>query len=265
MGRFSNLEFGGQEPPREQNSGYSQEARDENYYLRLAEKDYRAGRFEKALRHYSRTLEYNANLVAAWVGQVQMLVELGEAREARLWSDKALEVHRDHPEILSAKAVACARLGEPDLALQFSDAAMAQKGTTPGTWLARGEALLSGRRSNDEYCFENAASASRHDAFVLLRIGRTCHHYGHHGRGMAWALKSVAGDPASAFAHHVLGECRSALGLGEAAEDSWRQALALDPDFGPSRAALDRRSARGWFERLREGLSALLRRKGGGR
>ena len=32
-----------------------------------------------------------ARLTAAWTGQVRMLIELGEFREAKLWADKALE------------------------------------------------------------------------------------------------------------------------------------------------------------------------------
>ena len=62
--------------------------------------------------------------VPAWVGQVQMLVELGELHEADLWADKALELFRDNGELPSAKAVARARLGRAADALQCSDAGL---------------------------------------------------------------------------------------------------------------------------------------------
>jgi hypothetical protein len=43
---------------------------------------------------------------------VQMLVMLGEHREARLWADKALELFSNNGELLAAKAQACARLSD---------------------------------------------------------------------------------------------------------------------------------------------------------
>ena len=39
-----------------------------------------------ALQLYTRALGQNRAVIPAWVGQVQMLVELGEYHEARLWA-----------------------------------------------------------------------------------------------------------------------------------------------------------------------------------
>ena len=57
-----------------------------------------------------------------------MLIELGNYKEARLWTDKALEIFHNHSALLAAKAVAFAREGDGGKAQQFSDAALAQKG-----------------------------------------------------------------------------------------------------------------------------------------
>src|SRR5262249_46832415 len=54
--------------------------------MQAADEALRNGRFEHALQMYTKALGKNQSLVAAWVGQVQMLVELGEYAEARLWS-----------------------------------------------------------------------------------------------------------------------------------------------------------------------------------
>ena len=213
MGRFSNLEFGGKEIPESGQVTSGQELRDDGYYLRLGDQDHRSARFERALRHYSRALEYNANLQAAWVGQVQMLIELGEFTEANLWADKALEIHRDHPEILSGKAVAWARRGDTDRAIQFTDAALAQRGMAPVVWISRGEALMAAGKANDGHCFERAAMESHQDWFVLLRIARACYWHKNLSRAMEWATRALKREPGAPFAVHVLGDCQLALGF----------------------------------------------------
>jgi tetratricopeptide (TPR) repeat protein len=256
VGRFSNLEFDGQEPLREapQASG---EIRDEHFYLRQADLEFRRARFEKALRFYSRALEYNANVHAAWVGQVQMLVEMGEYKEAKLWADKALELHRDNAEIISAKVVACARTGDPQKAIEFSDAAIAQKGTTPFVWLARGEALMAARQANDEYCLEKAAAESKQDWFMQLRIARIFYSHRQFGRATSWITKATKQEPGAPYVLHVLGDCQAALGLSRSARSSYQQALALDPGFAPSHEgliALAEQGFPGWLWSLVSGL-----------
>ena len=66
--------------------------RDADYYMRCAVEAEELGRFETALQMYTRALRQERALIPAWVGQVQMLVQLDEYQEARLWSDKALEL-----------------------------------------------------------------------------------------------------------------------------------------------------------------------------
>src|SRR5689334_12227259 len=86
--------------------------RDERHWLRLADADRRNGLFEGALRYYSRALELDKSLVTGWVGQVQMLVALGEYPEAELWSRKALELFKNNAELLAARAQALCRTGD---------------------------------------------------------------------------------------------------------------------------------------------------------
>jgi tetratricopeptide (TPR) repeat protein len=249
MGRFSNLEFdGGKEPLREE--PVAGEVRDETYYLKLADSEFRRARFDKALRYYSRALEYNANVVAAWTGQVQMLIELGEFKEARLWADKALEIHRDSADILSAKAIAVARQGDPGKAIEFTDAALAQRGATPYLWLARGEALLAARQSNEDHCLEKAASEAKQDWFMQLRIARVYYSYRRFAQAMDWISKAVKQEPGAPFALHVMGDCQLALGFDSSAQHSYQQALSIDRDFALSSIALDGLKTRGPLDQL---------------
>src|SRR5271166_5398920 len=110
MSRFSNLEFGDQFE--DQASEEKPLVKDEAYYLAEARTSFENGNFESALRLYSKVLEFNPQNTTAWSGQVRMLIELDEYREAKLWADKALERFPRDPELLAAKAVALARSGD---------------------------------------------------------------------------------------------------------------------------------------------------------
>src|SRR5208283_4689503 len=121
--------------------------------------------FERALRLYAKVLEYNTQNAAAWTGQVRMLIELGEYREAKLWADKALERFPNEPELLAAKAVALGRSGDLQGALAFSDASIEEHGDTPYVWLARGD-------HRADYCFEKALLLAPRDWFVAWLAAR---------------------------------------------------------------------------------------------
>src|ERR1700683_1569825 len=150
MSRFANLEFGGQS---EDQQGQQPLQRDEAFFLAQARSNCENAEFEKALRSFAKVLEYNPQNAAAWTGQVRMLIELGELREARLWADKALERFPNEPELLAAKAVALGRAGDLQDALAFSDASIEERGDTPYVWLARGDVLLAREESRADFCF----------------------------------------------------------------------------------------------------------------
>src|SRR6476620_2807186 len=114
MSRFNNLEFGDHLEERSQEGAAR---KDGPYYLGQARTSFEAGRFEEALRAYSKVLEFEPDCAAAWTGQVRMLLELDEVKEAKLWADKALEKFPAEAELLAAKAVSLARSGEVQAAM----------------------------------------------------------------------------------------------------------------------------------------------------
>src|SRR5881394_2112149 len=126
MSRFNNLEFGeefeGQLQSLRQPGSQPRLAKDENYYLTQAQTAFENGQFEEALRRYAKVLEFDPRNASAWTGQVRMLIELNEFEEAGKWANKALERFPDEPELLAAKAVALARLGDLEGAVAYSDA-----------------------------------------------------------------------------------------------------------------------------------------------
>lgn len=183
-GRFSNLEFNDEN--REQDLSLDTKSsahRDDRYYLAQATDAAHWGRFEAALRMYTRCLDANRAVVPAWVGQIQMLVELGEFHEARVWSDKALELFRGNGELLAAKAQACARLKDIPAAMSCSDGSLQTSGSSPWRWQARGEALLAAGQGYFDECFikslservRTGSTASSSAASISIIGGRATH------------------------------------------------------------------------------------------
>ena len=231
MSRFNNLEFGDQQ---EGQSAARPQIKDESHYLGEAIAAFGGGRFEQALRLYAKVLEFNPKNSLAWAGQIRMLIELGEFREAKLWADKALEVLPDEPELLAAKAVALARAGDLAAALMFSDAAVEARGETPYVWLARGDVLLARREKRAEYCFDKALHLAGRDWFCHWLVSRVYFFYKQFSRALKLAQQALAFDASQAVLWLQSGRCQLALGLVGPAENSFEQARQLDPQCLPS-------------------------------
>jgi tetratricopeptide (TPR) repeat protein len=235
--RFSHLEFEDEDNRTEQ-AGL-QPALPAETYLTQANGCYRLGRFEQALRLYTRCLREDAGTVEAWVGQVRMLVELGEFNEARLWSDKALEVFRGNGELLAAKAQSCARLKDFKAAYSCSDASLTSPGSSPWRWEARGEVLLAQGDSKCQRCFEKALVEPLADWFDRVVLARIYMYYGRMTNAIEHAREALAAEPGNSLIWLTLGSCQQALGLRKEAAVSYRRTLEVDPRCREARAALE--------------------------
>jgi tetratricopeptide (TPR) repeat protein len=255
MSRFVNLEFGGESE--EQSHDQKPRLKDEAFYLAEARNAFEQANFELALRMYCKVLEHNPQNASAWTGQVRMLIELGEFREAKLWADKALERFPREPDLLAAKAVALARTGDLQGALAFSDASIEERGDTPYIWLARGDVLLAREESRADYCFEKALLLAPGDWFIAWLAARI--RYFH--KQFALALKLLQHGVELNAAHFLLwlelGQCQQALGLIGPARNSFAQAKQLNPRSDEANLALARLSntwvgtrLRGWLRRV---------------
>jgi tetratricopeptide (TPR) repeat protein len=249
MSRFVNLEFDGEAEGQAQPTGTP--VKDEAHYCAAAQGAFANGNFESALRLYGKVLEHNPQNVAAWTGQVRMLIEMGQCREARLWADKALERFPNEPELLAAKAVALARSGDAQGALAFSDAAIEERGDTPYVWLARADVLLARREGRADFCLDKALTLAPRDWLVAWLAARIRYYY----HQFALALKLLQQALEWNAAHFVLwlelGQCQQALGLLGAARESLAQARQLNPQCREARLALAQLSDVGWGARLR--------------
>lgn len=255
MSRFNNLEFGNE--PGDQSLEGKPLVKDEAYYLAEARTAFANGDFETGLRLYSKVLEYNAQSPHPWTGQVRMLIELGEYREAKLWADKALERFPHDPELLAAKAVALARSGDLQEALAFSDASIEERGDTPYIWLARGDVLLAREESRADYCFEKALLLAPRDWFIAWLAARVRFFY----KQFAFALKLLQQAIEWNAGHFrlwlELGQCQQALGLLAPARESFGVAQQLNPQCREASTRLAHLAQagvgaelRGWWRRF---------------
>lgn len=246
MSRFANLEFESKEQknknqPRQPRSEHVlDQERNDAYYLAQGESLFSQGKFEQALRAYSRTLELNADAFAAWFGQVRILIELDELKETVIWADKALERYKDHPQLLSAKAVAYARMGNIDKALALSDAVVRMPGNDHYMWLARGCVLLAAGQKNCEHCFWKAAYAVDKSKVWLthLDIGRSYRYHRKFNLALRSLQKALETQTSSALVWCETGRCQLALGLKNAAIASFQHAIELDAACGEAKEGL---------------------------
>lgn len=255
MSRFSNLEFEGEEKKekkRKETSHFLDQQKDEGYYLTEGDSHYRLGRFEKALRAYSRALELNPALQEAWLGQVKMLLELEEPKEADIWAEKALGKFPDHSELIGARAVAQARMGNIEKAMAFSDSSIRKKESSSFLWLARGEVFLVAGHKNYEYCFQKAYldGPSPKDWWIPFSVGRIYKYYRKFSRALKELQAALAMESASPFIWYEVGLCQIALGLKQNALFSLRQVLELDPSYLEAREAISQAESTSLWERI---------------
>ncbi|HVV72200.1 MAG TPA: tetratricopeptide repeat protein [Verrucomicrobiae bacterium] len=256
MSRFGNLELGGESEDHSQQSRAL--VKDEAYYFSEAQAAYQNGRFEPALRLFSKVLEFNPQNVAAWAGQVRMLIELGEVREAKLWADKAVERFPREPELLAAKAVALGRSGDLEAALTFSDAAIEEHGDTPYVWLARADVLLAREEARADYCFQKAFLLAPKDWFTTWLAARIRFFYDQFAVALKLLQQALELNAGHFELWLELGNCQQALGLLGPARSSFTQARQLNPDCRDASLALLRLDGAGPLARVRGWMRHLF-------
>ena len=239
MSRFSSLEFESDDDGEMRRKSDSDGLpKDEWYFMRGAQAAFEEGDFERALRSFSQVLEHNPKNPAPWTGQVRMLIELGEYREAKVWADKALQQFPHEPDLLAAKAVALARTGDLKAALAFSDASFEEHGNTPYMWIARADVLLARNETRADYCFEKATAAEPSSWFIRWLVARVQYYHGRFVIALKTAQEALALDASRAVLWLQLGLCQRQLGLISAATGSMAQAVQLNPQNAMANAAM---------------------------
>lgn len=264
-GRFTRLEMDERQTADTRAGALTQrptgvDVRTPEHDMRLATEACRAGRHEPALQLYTRALQGNRAIIPAWVGQVQMLVELGEYEEARLWSDKALELFKHNGDLLAAKSRACLRQGDRAAAMASSDESLRSPGSSALRWQARGEVMLDKRGERARTCFEKSIAEPDADWLDRVVIARIYLFHRHAAPAHEFARAAVKLEPESPYAWLVLGQCQENLGWLREAEQSYERSLELPGEHAAARLALQTLTSRSTSSRLGRWLGGLARR-----
>jgi tetratricopeptide (TPR) repeat protein len=259
MPRFDRLELDpSRRKPDDEDVGRDDFVRDEHYWLRLAEQERRQGLYENALRFYSRSLELDKSQVVGWIGQVRMLIALDEIVEAELWARKALELFKNHGDLLATRAQALCRSKDRSQASAACDAAMAQPNTTAYRWQVRGEVMVVTRSDVDRYCFDKAIQLEP-DWLVPLEIAQAYLFHGYPSKALGRARLAVEKGADQPFPWYFQGVCERELDLCDAAVRSFRRVLEIVPNHIDAQRHMTELDQQGWspFRTLRR----LFRRR----
>lgn len=226
----------------------------------LAADAWRAGHFETALQMYTRALRGDRALIVAWVGQVQMLIELAEYPEARLWADKALELFKNNGDLLAAKGQACLRQGDAKAAVVCSDASLQSAGSSALRWRVRGEIMLRGGAQRARDCFEKSLAELGTDWFDRVLIARVFLHHRLAAAALQYAQVGVDMHPSHPYPWLILGRCQGALGMRDRAASSFAHCSQLPGGQADGIAALRALDHTGGFARARRWLGGIFSR-----
>ena len=243
MARFDKLEFNAGNRPSPEPNERDPLSRDAGYWMNKADESRRSGLYENALQYYSRALELDRSLVAGWVGQVQMLVQLEEYPEAELWSRKGLELFPNNGELMAGRAQAFCRMGDMKQAHALCDGSLQQAGQSAYRWLVRGEIMVAARQDMDRYCFDKAQELDA-DWLVPLEAARIELYYHRPSKALGRIRRALDAAPEAHYAWYVQGICQAELGLTRAARESFQRCLELFPRHADAEEQL--RRLQGW-------------------
>ncbi len=253
MTRFSKLEFDDEDAPGRKRPADAGPRREEIDWMKRAGQERRLGLYENALKFYSRALELDKTRVDGWLGQVQMLVLLGEYPEAELWARKALELFPRHGDLTAGRAQALCRLRNLRRAHESCDGSLQQDGQSAYRWMVRGELLLAARQATEQHCFDKARQLDA-DWLVSVEIALIYLFYRHPSRALMRARVACETASDQSYAWFVQARCQRALGLDEQARRSAQTCLELCPGHELGRqllAELAQPSWMSWSRRLR--------------
>jgi tetratricopeptide (TPR) repeat protein len=239
MARFEKLEFN--EPkgrkPEPAPSAPKPSRPLEADWMAKADTQRRTGFYENALKYYSRALEQDRSQVDGWLGQVQMLVLLEEHPEAELWARKALELFPSHGDLMAGRAQALCRMNDSKRAHEACDGALKQAGQSAYRWIVRGEILLAGKQTTEQYCFDKAQQIDS-DWLVPLEIALVYLYYRNPNKALICARRAVERGSDRYYAWLIQGRCQEELGFSDQARRSLQSCLDLCPGHSDARRRL---------------------------
>jgi tetratricopeptide (TPR) repeat protein len=247
MSRFKHIDPAGTAPPATESLAASEQDYDAEHYLELGEEALADGRFEVALRHYSRTLEHDRLNLNGWLGQARALVAMQQPNEAFTWLEQAAKVAGDHPAFFALRAITCARTHQAEDALAWSDRAMRDGADRADVWLARAEVLYQQREHKTGALALDKAYERERTGETALRCAESALEWGEQGSAKLWLDRADRALPESALVALRRGVYLERIGDWAGARAALERALALRASCVAAELALSELSGRSTF------------------
>lgn len=221
---------------------------------------HRCGALRASLRLYGRALEEDRSSEAAWLGQVRVLLDLGQPAEAATWMDQAEGVIGPVPALTALRSLAAVANGKLDEARQWSDRGMSSAPDCADVWLARAAVVYASGGDAMARLNLDKAHERQPGPDTARRCGELALDMGDLDTAQRWLDRAVRADPDSALVALRLGVLYERRADWVRARQELERALRLEPRLEPARLALDDLSARGPMARLRAALRGWLGR-----
>jgi tetratricopeptide (TPR) repeat protein len=239
--------------------------------LHRAQEAYFRGQYLDALKHYSQSLAEDVRKSSAWVGQVRVLVDVGEYESAVYWAEKGYRSCSGETMLIFAKAFALAHAGRIDEAKTLINVPV-KKDEAPMHWLLRGEVLIRVRinfvqriftpykgigRLGAFFCFVKALSHDQYDPFMNQRIGLAYMLMKNSNRALEHlnlSLRAVSDNPLTLYG---MAQCCRMKRDHERALDYVKKAIAGNPELDCAFELLE------WLHGPGRRFSGIFKRRGG--
>lgn len=204
-----------------------------------AQRAHERGDFEKALRVYGRCLQRDRVLAPAWLGQVRVLLDMGQFEEAETWVEQAGKVTGEVPAILALRSVVMSRRGKLDEARAWSDRAMKDASDAPETWLARAEVIYASRNERVARTTLDKAHERCPGGAAALRCGEVALEAGDFVAARQWLERAARALPDSPLVALRRGVMEAREGHADAARQHLQRALVLNPALVAAKLAIE--------------------------
>jgi len=233
---------------------------DASYYIEKGDESFFFGNFKEALQFYSHALQMDNSGFYPWMAQIYCLIEMGQYKEADLWTGRALEMFPEDSSLLSLRAMMYAHRGMYKRALNTTDYAISRQGANAHSYIARGYVLLVAENKNANFCFTKAMElAGSSDWKIPMRIGLIYFKNRKYSRALEFLLMACALNVTNYYLWHHLGQCYMKLGFTKKAMDSFQHAMEQNSDYVPAKEAFEKLTDSSLFSRLFHRLVSVIR------
>jgi tetratricopeptide (TPR) repeat protein len=226
--------------------------RDHTFYMERAIRCMYEGKYESALRYYSRALSQSLQLEDAWTGQCLALLDLGEYEEAEAWAARALDHCPGSAPAFAIRGAALARMGMVERSYAFLDRAARANRAHWLVWISRAEILVVEEKAkNARLCVEKAIELGGAPPWWMMRrAGEMLLLYDHPGAALTYFSKAQGIEPGYAANHLRAAQALCVLGKKKEALICVSRALDIDPAMQDALNLQDDIRAMGLIKRI---------------